>query len=242
MKKSKIFYVLLTRKTIWFMAIIFSVLIPLLVFCNLNSNENQTTISQNQVQKKFMILVDVENCRLYLFENGTCTHQYVISPGAWNTPSPLGLYKIIAKDTWGEGFGGSWLGFNCPWGSYGIHGSLPYEAIGYHESHGCIRMKNDKVRELYNIVPYGTKILIVDGPYGPFGQGFRTLKMDDQGSDVLAVQKRLKKLGFYKYYPDGVFGPALLSSIHKFQASKKLYKRNIIGVSELTLMGFMDID
>ena len=71
---------------------------------------------------------------------------------------------------------GSWLGLNVPWGKFGIHGTLDPHSVGWASSHGCIRMNNSEVAELYKIVPVGTKVTIVDGVYGPFGKGFRDLK------------------------------------------------------------------
>ena len=58
-------------------------------------------------------------------------------------------------------------------------------------------MNNDDVAELYNIVPVGTKVVIVNGVYGDFGTGFRNLKSGMYGSDVMLIQKKLKELGFF---------------------------------------------
>ena len=62
---------------------------------------------------------------------------------------------------------------------------------------GCIRMNNKDAAELYKMIPVGTEVVIVDGIYGPFGKGFRNLKSGMYGSDVMAIQKRLKELGFF---------------------------------------------
>lgn len=92
---------------------------------------------------------------------------------------------------------GSWLGLNVPWGKFGIHGTLDPHSLGWASSHGCIRMNNNEVAELYKIVPVGTKVTIVDGIYGPFGRGFRDLKSGMYGADVMEIQKKLKELGFF---------------------------------------------
>ena len=90
------------------------------------------------------------------------------------------------------------FGLNVPWGQFGIHGTLNEYSVGWASSHGCIRMNNNEVAELYKIVPIGTKVTIVDGIYGPFGKGFRNLKSGMYGSDVLEIQKKLKNLGFFE--------------------------------------------
>ena len=87
------------------------------------------------------------------------------------------------------------MGLNVPWGKFGIHGTLDPYSVGWASSHGCIRMNNDDVAELYNIIPVGTKVVIANGSYGDFGTGFRDLKSGMYGSDVLQIQKKLKELG-----------------------------------------------
>ena len=82
--------------------------------------------------------------------------------------------------------------------SFGIHGTLDNNSIGWASSHGCIRMNNKEVAELYKIIPIGTKVTIVDGVYGVFGKGLRNLKSGMYGSDVMEIQKKLKELGFFK--------------------------------------------
>ena len=89
------------------------------------------------------------------------------------------------------------MGLNVPWGSFGIHGTLNTYSIGWASSHGCIRMNNREVAELYKIIPIGTKVTIVDGIYGAFGKGLRNLKSGMYGSDVMEIQKTLKSLGFF---------------------------------------------
>lgn len=53
---------------------------------------------------KYKILVDVEDSKLYLFENDKLKKTYKCSGGKWSTPSPIGTWKITFKAKWGEGF------------------------------------------------------------------------------------------------------------------------------------------
>ncbi len=145
----------------------------------------------------YKILVDVEDSKLFLFENNELIKTYKCSGGKQSTPSPIGTWTIDSKAKWGEGFGGSWMGLNVPWGQFGIHGTLNKYSLGWASSHGCIRMNNEEVAELYKIVPIGTKVTIIDGTYGPFGKGLRNLKSGMYGSDVMEIQKKLKELGFF---------------------------------------------
>ncbi len=94
------------------------------------------------------------------------------------------------------------MGINVPWGQFGIHGTLDPYSVGWASSHGCIRMNNDDVAELYSVVPVGTKVVISNGVYGCFGTGFRDLKSGMYGADVMQIQKKLKELGFFKGIPN----------------------------------------
>ena len=130
------------------------------------------------------------------------------------------------------------MGFNVPWGQFGIHGTLEPGSLGLASSHGCIRMDNSEVAELYKIIPIGTKVTIVDGPYGAFGKGFRDLKSGMYGSDVLEIQKKLKELGFFNGTPNGKFGSATEEAVKKYCANNGLYVRKIIDVELQKHMGF----
>lgn len=130
------------------------------------------------------------------------------------------------------------MGFNVPWGEFGIHGTLEPDSLGWASSHGCIRMENSEAAELYKIIPIGTKVTIVDGPYGAFGKGFRNLKSGMYGSDVLEIQKKLKDLGFFNGIPNGKFGSATEEAVKKYCANNGLYVRNIIDIELQKHMGF----
>ncbi len=188
----------------------------------------------------YCIYVEVEDKMLYLLQDGKCIKEYLIVSGKWGLPSPLGMWKIVEKANWGEGFGGSWMGFDVPWGKYGIHGSLPGDAMGVAESQGCIRMKNDEVAELYDIVPYGTPVIVVNGSFGPFGQGFAQIYPGDRGADVYAIQERLKELGFFYGWVSGIYDDELRSALHRFQRAENLPVTNTITKQAWETMGFQE--
>ncbi len=52
----------------------------------------------------YNILVDVEDSKLFLFEDNKLVKTYKCSGGKWSTPSPIGTWKVITKAKWGEGF------------------------------------------------------------------------------------------------------------------------------------------
>ncbi|KGG79415.1 hypothetical protein Y919_12210 [Caloranaerobacter azorensis H53214] len=177
------------------------------------------------------ILVDIDKKYLYLYDVDTnkVIKKYIVATGKPSTPTPIGSFKIIEKAKWGGGFGSRWMRINVPWGRYGIHGTNKPTSIGYNASHGCVRMRNKDIEELYSIVKYNTPVILFSGPFGPFGYGFRILKPGDRGSDVQEVQRRLKKKGYYYGPIDGIYGNSMKSALFRFLKDNKLPKDDRIG-------------
>lgn len=168
--------------------------------------------------KGYYIHINLDFKQMYVYKHGELYKTYPVSGGKSSTPSPLGNWKIISKDTWGEGFGGTWMGFNVPYGKYGIHGTIyPWFVGNTNASKGCIRMKNADAKELSKFIPHGTTVAItyINIP-------FRTIHSGDFGPDVKNLQLNLKKLGFYNYSINGRFDTSLKNSLIKFQKKHKL--------------------
>ena len=191
-------------------------------------------------ENDYLIYVEIEDKTMYLLKNGKCIKTYLIVSGKSGLPSPLGMWKIIEKSNWGEGFGGSWMRINVPWGQYGIHGSLPGDAMGIADSQGCIRMKNEEVAELYRIIPHGTPVIIVNGSFGAFGQGFAPIFSGDRGADVYAIQERLKELGFFNGWVSGIYENDLKYALRRFQKAKNLPITDVITKQDWEAMGFRE--
>ena len=81
-----------------------AIVVSILVIKNKVENEKSVTTSSNNKQK-YKILVDVEDSKLYLFENDELKKEYKCSGGKWSTPSPIGTWTVTSKAKWGEGFG-----------------------------------------------------------------------------------------------------------------------------------------
>ena len=175
----------------------------------------------SQASFPYIIHVDVEQKRLTLFQGDELLNSWMIATGAWDTPTPLGVFTITHRFS-GEmcGFGTCFLGLNVPWGNYGIHGTNKPESIGSNASHGCIRMKVEDAEALYAIVPNGTKVVIECGPWGELGGTLRVLKNGDRSSAVRAVQRKLRALGFYQGWPDGIFGEGTQRAV---DTARKVY-------------------
>lgn len=80
-------------------------------------NNSTDFIANNKVKKNIVLLVDVYNNKLSVFQDGKIFKTYEIAGGKPSTPSPIGIWKVTSKDTWGDSFGGHWMGINVPWGT-----------------------------------------------------------------------------------------------------------------------------
>lgn len=183
----------------------------------------------SKVPDDLVIFIDITENKMLLVSEGQTLKTYPIASGKYDTPSPIGDWTIVSKDTWGGAFGGYWLGLDIPWGTYGIHGTTNPQSIGKAVSHGCIRMYNEDVKELYNFVKHGTHVKIYGGLFGSFGNGFRVLEPGDSGSDVYEVQKWLKRTGYYKGYVNGIYNKEMEHAVHEFQKKNELPISNSIG-------------
>jgi len=179
----------------------------------------ENLIEANPDYNNLAIFIDVNSKILELIDKdkNEILRRYTIASGTKNTPSPVGSWTIIGKSQWGKGFGTRWMGLNVPWGQYGIHGTNRPDSIGRSASHGCIRMRNKDVEDLYTFIKIGTPVVIWGGPFGPFGNGFRVIKPGDTGSDVYEVQRIMKKKGYYPGYVDGIYGEGMKSGVIKFR-------------------------
>lgn len=175
-------------------------------------------------KKNLAILVDLNEERLYLVDkdNNIIIKKYSIASGKLDTPSPIGTWKVVSMGKWSGGFGTRWIGINVPWGKFGIHGTNKPHTIGSEASHGCIRMFNKDVEELYEYVTYGMIVSIYAGPFGPFEKGLITLKPGDRGSAVYEVQRKMKEKGYYPGYIDGIYGEGMKEYVIKFRKDNKL--------------------
>lgn len=196
-----------------------------------------------QTAHHYAVLIDLDENTLSLLDSGRPVRQYPCAVGKNKTPSPLGYFHITRKSRWGEGFGGYFLGLNVPWGIYGIHGTTDPGSVGLAASHGCFRLLDEDIRELYGKVGRGTPVLIVSGVYGAFGNGFRMISPGMYGQDVLQMQQRLRRLGYYSGKCNGRYDTADFGlAIRKFQRDHGLPESDSISQKMAAILGFSLIE
>lgn len=170
---------------------------------------------------------------LELYANGKVYKTYRIAVGKSETPSPVGEWVIIWKSyRAGDIFGTRFLALNVPWGGYGIHGTNQPWSIGGYASHGCIRMRNKDIEELYEWVPVGTPVRIENHPIAIQ----RQLKINLMGPDVVKLQLKLRNLGYLEERADGFFNKETETAVKRFQYDNGLKPTGVVDKKTLNLL------
>ncbi len=116
------------------------------------------------------IVVSIPDRKLAVIEADRVVKIFSIAVGAPPTPSPSGSYRIVQRisdPTWyskgkivppgkSNPIGTRWLGLSVK--GYGIHGTNVPSSIGHNASHGCIRMRNRDVEQLFDMVAVGDAV------------------------------------------------------------------------------------
>ena len=131
-----------------------------------------------------VILVRQSDFRVYLYDDGKITHDWPIAIGTSEFPTPTGVYSVELKrymPTWinpaPDGWGSDMPAMIPPgpdnplgmrainWTAPAIrfHGTSATSSIGTAASHGCVRMLNDDVIEMYDLVEEGSPIVSIWG-------------------------------------------------------------------------------
>ncbi|MGQ9513404.1 L,D-transpeptidase family protein [Thermodesulfitimonas sp.] len=104
---------------------------------------------------------------------------------------------------------------------------------GFYESAGCIRMFNEDVEALYPLVQPGTPVIVV----GSILRGPRVLREGDCGSDVMEVQRRLRRHGYYCSQVDGNFGREMRKAVVHFRKTHRLPPDDCVDDPVYRLLG-----
>lgn len=187
------------------------------------------------------IVIDAHRRRLYLFQDGHMEASWPVAVGTAATPTPIGHWRIMAKAVWGGAFGARWMQLSIPWGTYGIHGTNNPGSIGSRASHGCVRMFNRDVIQLYDLVKVGTPVTIRGTPVIRFGEVRRTIVPTLLGSDVLQVQERLRTLGYDTGPINGYYGGKTVDAVKAFQANRRLPATGIVDAATYAALGLVPV-
>lgn len=124
------------------------------------------TLSPTPLPKDWRwISVDLTAQKLYAYEDTHLVKTFTISSGKWSTPTVTGRFRIYLKLRYDDMQGPDYYIANVPYvmyfhEGYGIHGAPWNKKIGTPQSHGCINMRVEDARWLYEWAPLNTLVIV----------------------------------------------------------------------------------
>jgi L,D-transpeptidase ErfK/SrfK len=114
---------------------------------------------------------------VYVYQGNSLKVRYPVAVGREGWETPTGQFKVtsmVKNPGWTNPFTGEVMtpGSDSPLGerwiqfwtdgenAIGFHGTPSRESVGRAASHGCVRMYNEDVRELYALVLVGTPVTV----------------------------------------------------------------------------------
>lgn len=119
------------------------------------------------------VIVSIPDRKLALTQDGHVVKIYRIAVGAKDAPSPAGSFRIVHRipepTYYAPGIvtppgpenplGTRWIGLSAK--GFGIHGTNQPGSIGRRASHGCIRMRNRDVEDLFERIHMGDAVELI---------------------------------------------------------------------------------
>ncbi|MBD2203483.1 L,D-transpeptidase [Calothrix sp. FACHB-1219] len=127
--------------------------------------------------KNIHLVLKLRMRQLYVYSGDNLQASYPVAIGKPGLETPVGKFKVIEmlkNPDWthpqtgklvlpgpNNPLGERWIAF---WNSgreyIGFHGTPDRASVGKAVSHGCVRMYNEHVRELYELVKMGTPVVV----------------------------------------------------------------------------------
>jgi lipoprotein-anchoring transpeptidase ErfK/SrfK len=130
----------------------------------------QAVAQENRARAQRQLIVSIPDRKLAVLENGHVLRVFTVAVGASVSPSPTGEFQIVNRVSHPTYYhpgqvipagndnplGPRWIGLNLK--GYGIHGTNVPSSIGKAASHGCIRLRNRDVEQLFDMVRPGDSV------------------------------------------------------------------------------------
>jgi lipoprotein-anchoring transpeptidase ErfK/SrfK len=137
-----------------------------------SSAYGQDALSVANFRAKRTVVVSIPDRKLAVLENGVPLRIFAVAVGAAVSPSPTGTFEVVSRLTeptyYHSGvvipagsnnpLGPRWVGLSKQ--GYGIHGTNAPGSIGRAASHGCIRLRNRDIVQLFAMVSVGDTVEI----------------------------------------------------------------------------------
>lgn len=190
------------------------------------------------------IVINLPSRMLELYSGNTFIKEYPIAIGKLSTPTPLGKFFVLDKEinpAWvppGKDYivpsgpdnplGYRWIRF---FELYGIHGTNAPWSIGQAVSNGCIRMHEEHVEELFEIIAYGTPVTVtyerIKTRIDKYGQATVGVYPDVYGRKKVTlreVKEKIAEMGLKGMASDDFLLQVIREGADKQQPFAQLYR------------------
>lgn len=123
------------------------------------------------------LVLKLKERKVYAYQDSKVLKSYPVAIGKKGWETPKGNFKIIQlvknpiwQNPWNgkvsppgpnSPLGERWIGFWTDGKNYiGFHGTPGEHLIGQAVSHGCVRMRNKDIKELFELVPMGIPVSV----------------------------------------------------------------------------------
>jgi lipoprotein-anchoring transpeptidase ErfK/SrfK/LysM repeat protein len=131
--------------------------------------QQETTYQEPQATGEKWIDVDISDQQLIAYQGDTVIRVFSVSTGATRTPTVLGSFHTYVKIEVQDMSGGSvaagdyYYQPDVPWvqyfyADYSIHGAYWHNMFGQRTGHGCVNMRVEEARWLYDWAQTGTRV------------------------------------------------------------------------------------
>lgn len=208
------------------------------------------------------IRINVPSRTLQLIKAGKLVKEYSVGVGSSKANmTPPGIYAIdkkVINPIWehpykspGESRVGSgannplgtrWIGFHAKGsGVYGIHGTNQPNSIGHFVSHGCVRMHNADVEELFELIEINTPVKVDYNRYRLYQVG-NTISLevfpDPYGYKPLNASEIIQEIR--KKDPFAQIDNELLEKAIKDTSEQAIYEVALQTTSNVQMPAFTD--
>ena len=135
------------------------------------------TAPENNQTLATHVVLNLKERRVYVYQDDQVIANYRVAIGRPGWETPKGNFSVIqmVEDPQCKNplngrvsapgpnspLGERWIGFSREGGKYvGFHGTPGEHVMGQAVSHGCVRMRNRDVKELYELVQNGIPVIV----------------------------------------------------------------------------------
>jgi lipoprotein-anchoring transpeptidase ErfK/SrfK len=155
--------------------------VPWEYLARLNRIEDPSRVKAGQrlkvIKGPFAAVVDLGDFTLTVHAHGYYVRRYPVGVGK-DGSTPMGTFHVVLKETNPKYYGPDvvmerndpanplgerWIGLDDGTGqpsSYGLHGTIDPGSIGKAASRGCVRLRNEDVAEVYDLLGVGSEVVI----------------------------------------------------------------------------------